>query len=125
VQNPQSDFQNEAKIFNVFRARPIRPGVSTTYTEPYNLARQFCSPNHLGRDRIGRNIVTPCSPQARSNYGGVGQVNRGDHYELAEEYIAKVKGLWDSWAEGFVLDDREGGRYADRAGAADQSFRRA
>ncbi len=86
---------------------------STTYTEPYNLARQFCSLDHISRGRIGWNIVTTWSPQAGGNFGGIGQVSHGDRYERAEEYMAVVKGLWDSWADNAVLDDRAQGRYAD------------
>ena len=86
---------------------------STTYTEPYNLARQFCSLDHISQGRVGWNIVTTWSPQAGSNFGGIGQVSHADRYERAEEYMAVVKGLWDSWADDAVKDDREGGRYAD------------
>src|SRR4051812_17563852 len=86
---------------------------STTYTEPYNLARQFSSLDHISRGRIGWNIVTTWSPQAGGNFGGIGQVSHGDRYERAEEYMTVVKGLWDSWADDAVLDDRDGGRYAD------------
>jgi FMN-dependent oxidoreductase (nitrilotriacetate monooxygenase family) len=86
---------------------------STTYTEPYNLARYFCSLDHISRGRIGWNIVTTWSPQAGGNFGGIGQVTHADRYERAEEYMAVVKGLWDSWADDAVLDDRAGGRYAD------------
>jgi len=86
---------------------------STTYTEPYNLARQFCSLDHISRGRIGWNIVTTWSPQAGSNFGGIGQVSHGDRYERAEEYMTVVNGLWDSWGDAAVLDDRSGGRYAN------------
>jgi len=86
---------------------------STTYTEPYNLARYFSSLDHISRGRIGWNIVTTWSPQAGSNFGGIGQVSHADRYERAEEYMTVVKGLWDSWADDAVLDDRDGGRYAD------------
>ena len=86
---------------------------STTYTEAYNLARQFSSLDHISRGRIGWNIVTTWSPQAGSNFGGIGEVSHADRYERAEEYMAVVKGLWDSWTDDAVLDDREGGRYAD------------
>lgn len=88
---------------------------STTYTEPYNLARQFCSLDHISRGRIGWNIVTTWSPQAGSNFGGIGQVSHADRYERAEEYMSVVRGLWDSWADEAVLDDRATGRYADPA----------
>src|ERR1700737_1329862 len=45
---------------------------STTYTEPYNLARQFCSLDHISRGRIGWNIVTTGAPHAPGNFGGTG-----------------------------------------------------
>jgi len=85
---------------------------STTYTEAYNLARQFCSLDHISRGRIGWNIVTTWSPQAGGNFGGIGEVSHADRYERAEEYMAVVKGLWDSWADDAVIDDRDGGHYA-------------
>ena len=87
---------------------------STTYTEPYNLARQFASLDHISRGRAGWNIVTTWSPQAGANFGHIGQVGHADRYERAEEFMTVVKGLWDSWADDAVLDDRAGGRYADR-----------
>jgi len=86
---------------------------STTYTEPYNLARQFASLDHISGGRIGWNIVTTWSPQAGSNFGTIGQVSHADRYERAEEFMTVVKGLWDSWADDAVLDDRTHGRYAD------------
>jgi len=88
---------------------------STTYTEPYNLARQFASLDHISNGRVGWNVVTTWSPLAGSNFGSIGQVGHADRYERAEEYMAVVKGLWDSWRDDAVLDDREGGRYADPA----------
>ena len=87
---------------------------STTYTEPYNLARQFASLDHISAGRVGWNIVTTWSPQAGANFGNVGQIGHADRYERAEEFMTVVKGLWDSWADDAVLDDRAGGRYADR-----------
>lgn len=86
---------------------------STTYTEAYNLARQFCSLDHISSGRIGWNIVTTWSPQAGGNFGGIGEVGHAERYERAEEYMTVVKGLWDSWADDAVLDDRASGRYAD------------
>ena len=87
---------------------------STTYTESYNLARQFASLDHISGGRAGWNIVTTWSPQAGANFGHIGQVGHADRYERAEEFMTVVKGLWDSWADDAVLDDREAGRYADR-----------
>jgi len=87
---------------------------STTYTEPYNLARQFASLDHISRGRAAWNIVTTWSPQAGANFGHIGQIGHADRYERAEEFMTVVKGLWDSWADDAVIDDRAGGRYADR-----------
>ena len=69
---------------------------STTYTEPFNLARYFSSLDHISHGRIGWNIVTTWSSQAGGNFGGIGEVSHADRYERAEEYMSVVKGLWDS-----------------------------
>src|SRR5712691_4447201 len=88
---------------------------STTYTEPFNLARQFASIDHISRGRIGWNIVTSWLATAARNYGGAGQVSHADRYARAEEFLTVVTGLWDSWAADAELDDRVGGRYANPA----------
>jgi FMN-dependent oxidoreductase (nitrilotriacetate monooxygenase family) len=87
---------------------------STTYTEPFNLARQFGSLDHISNGRVGWNIVTSWLASAAANYGGAGQVTHADRYARGEEFMTVVKALWDSWAEDAVLDDRAGGRYAQR-----------
>ncbi len=85
---------------------------STTYSEPFNLARQFASLDHISGGRVGWNIVTSWLAAAARNYGGAGQVSHADRYARGEEFVAVVKALWDSWADDAVLDDRAGGRYA-------------
>jgi FMN-dependent oxidoreductase (nitrilotriacetate monooxygenase family) len=85
---------------------------STTYTEPFNLARQFASIDHMSNGRAGWNIVTSWLAAAARNYGGDGQVTHADRYARGEEFVAVVKALWDSWADDAVLDDRDGGQYA-------------
>jgi FMN-dependent oxidoreductase (nitrilotriacetate monooxygenase family) len=85
---------------------------STTYTEPFNLARQFGSLDHISNGRVGWNIVTSWLATAAANYGASGQLTHADRYALGEEFMAVVKELWDSWAEDAVIDDRVGGRYA-------------
>src|SRR5581483_9734685 len=87
---------------------------STTYTEPFNLARQFGSLDHISNGRVGWNIVTSWLATAAANYGGAGQVTHADRYARAEEFMAVVKALWDSWAEDAVVDDRAGGLYAKK-----------
>ena len=88
---------------------------STTYTEPFNLARQFASLDHISRGRIGWNVVTSWLAPAARNYGGTTQVSHAERYARAEEFLTVVKGLWDSWAADAELDDRASGRYANPA----------
>ncbi len=85
---------------------------STTYTEPFNLARQYASLDHISRGRIGWNIVTSWSAPAARNFGDTSQKSHAARYEQAEEFMQVVKGLWDGWADDAVVDDRAGGRYA-------------
>ncbi len=85
---------------------------STTYTEPFNLARQFASIDHMSNGRAAWNIVTSWLATAARNYGGAGQVSHADRYARGEEFMTVVKALWDSWADDAVVDDRAGGVYA-------------
>jgi FMN-dependent oxidoreductase (nitrilotriacetate monooxygenase family) len=89
---------------------------STTYTEPFNLARQFASIDHISGGRVGWNIVTSWLATAASNYGGGTPVTHADRYERGEEFMTVVKALWDSWASDAIIDDREAGHYT-RPGA--------
>jgi FMN-dependent oxidoreductase (nitrilotriacetate monooxygenase family) len=86
---------------------------STTYTEPFNLARQFASIDHISNGRAAWNIVTSWLATAAENFGGDGQVGHADRYARGEEFMEVVKQLWDSWAPDAVVDDRASGRYAD------------
>lgn len=88
---------------------------STTYSEPFNLARQFASLDHISRGRIGWNIVTSWLATAARNYGG-NALEHAERYERGEEFMAVIKGLWDSWSEDAIIDDRSTGEYAKRDG---------
>ena len=85
---------------------------STSYMEPFNLARQFASLDHVSAGRIGWNIVTTWSVPAASNFGASGQVSHADRYLRAEEYVNITKALWDSWRDDAVVDNRTSGLYA-------------
>jgi FMN-dependent oxidoreductase (nitrilotriacetate monooxygenase family) len=85
---------------------------SSTYSEPYNLARQFASIDHISEGRAAWNIVTSWRAPVARNFGNSGQNTHADRYILAEEYVQVVKDLWDSWADEAVVDDRENGKYA-------------
>src|SRR5207302_4424495 len=87
---------------------------STTYTEPFNLARQFASIDHISNGRAAWNIVTSWLATAAENYGGAGQVSHADRYTGGEEFMEVVKALWDSWATDAVVDNRASGIYARR-----------
>ncbi len=85
---------------------------STTYSEPFNLARQFASIDHMSGGRVGWNIVTSWSVAAAGNFGDTEQVSHAERYARAEEYMAVVKELWNSWADDAIVDDRVSGEYA-------------
>lgn len=85
---------------------------STTYTEPFNLARQFASIDHISNGRAGWNIVTSWLATAAANFGGAGQLSHADRYARGEEFMRVVRALWDSWAADAVVDDRASGVYA-------------
>jgi len=85
---------------------------STTYTEPFNLARQFASIDHISNGRAAWNIVTSWLATAADNFGGAGQLSHADRYARGEEFMTVVKKLWDSWAADAVVDDRATGVYA-------------
>ena len=84
---------------------------STTYTEPFTLARQFASLDQMSNGRVRWNIVTTWLATASGNYGGHGELSHADHYERTEDYMRVVKALWDSWLDDALLDDRASGRY--------------
>jgi FMN-dependent oxidoreductase (nitrilotriacetate monooxygenase family) len=87
---------------------------STTYSEPFNLARQFASIDHISNGRAAWNIVTSWLATAAENFGGARQVSHADRYARGEEFMEVVNALWDSWAADAVVDDRASGAYAAR-----------
>jgi FMN-dependent oxidoreductase (nitrilotriacetate monooxygenase family) len=85
---------------------------STTFTEPYNLARQFKALDVMSHGRVGWNAVTTSNPGTAANYGA-GIAPRDDRYERAHEVIQLVQGLWGSWGRDAWVRDVEAGRFAD------------
>ncbi|MGP4088472.1 LLM class flavin-dependent oxidoreductase [Streptomyces sp. KR55] len=86
---------------------------STTYTEPYNLARLFASLDHLSRGRAGWNIVTTGAPQAAGNFGLDAHPVHAERYDRAREFVEVVTQLWDSWEDEALVADRKSGLFAD------------
>lgn len=85
---------------------------STTYTEPFNLARQLASLDHASGGRVGWNIVTTFSIAASRNFSNSFRPSHADRYDKGEEFVEVAKALWDSWADDAVADDRANGLYA-------------
>jgi FMN-dependent oxidoreductase (nitrilotriacetate monooxygenase family) len=86
---------------------------STTYGFPYDLARRLSTVDHFSGGRAGWNVVTTRIPSVALNFGLDAHPAHDDRYARAEEFVDVVRGLWDSWEDGAVLDDREAGRWAD------------
>src|SRR5438552_5031697 len=85
---------------------------STTYTEPFNLARQFASIDHISNGRAAWNIVTSWLATAAENYGGDGQASHAHRYTRGEELRQVVNALWDRWPTDAGGDNRASGIYA-------------
>lgn len=88
---------------------------STTYSEPYNLARMFASIDHLSGGRAGWNVVTGAFAEAAANFGRDNHPAHAERYSAAEEFVAVVKGLWDSWEDDAIVMDRASGEFVDPA----------
>jgi FMN-dependent oxidoreductase (nitrilotriacetate monooxygenase family) len=86
---------------------------STTYNEPYNLARRIATLDHLSRGRASWNIVTTFIPDVAANFGTAELPNHDDRYERAEEFVDVVTRLWDSWEDDALIGDKTTGRFAD------------
>ncbi|WP_280298894.1 LLM class flavin-dependent oxidoreductase [Nocardia neocaledoniensis] len=86
---------------------------STTYYEPYNLARLFSSLDHLSGGRAGWNIVTTGTDLAAANFGLDRHPDHAARYARAREFVDAVVALWDSWEDDAILLDRAAGIYAD------------
>ena len=84
---------------------------STTYYEPFNLARLFSSLDHISKGRVGWNIVTSWVQGAAENFGYEQMPDHAERYARAHEFLEVVTKLWDSWADDAILDDTAGGRY--------------
>jgi FMN-dependent oxidoreductase (nitrilotriacetate monooxygenase family) len=86
---------------------------STTYNEPYNLARLFASLDHISGGRAGWNIVTTSDAGAAHNFGLPEHPPHGERYEKAREFLDVVTRLWDSWEDDALVADPRSGVFAD------------
>jgi len=86
---------------------------STTFEQPYLIARRFASLDHLSGGRAGWNIVTTSNPDSALNFGLEEHMDHDERYARAREFYDVVTGLWDSWADDAFVRDVESGIYFD------------
>eukprot|EP01132_Coremiostelium_polycephalum_P008100 gene8100-9967_t len=86
---------------------------STTFDEPYHIARRFASLDHISGGRAGWNIVTTSNPDAALNFGLEDHMEHDERYRRAREFFDVVTGLWDSFADDAFIRDAESGIYFD------------
>jgi alkanesulfonate monooxygenase len=86
---------------------------STTYNEPYHIARKFGSLDHISRGRAGWNIVTSWSEAEAKNFNREQHLDYDTRYDRAAEFVEVVKGLWDSWDDDAFVHDKESGQFFD------------
>jgi FMN-dependent oxidoreductase (nitrilotriacetate monooxygenase family) len=90
--------------------------LNTTFNEPYELARQFATLDHLSHGRAAWNAVTSPDAFTGENFRRGGFLDHDLRYERAAEFIVAAKEIWDSWDDGAIVADRDSGDYV-RPGA--------
>src|SRR5690348_10353438 len=88
---------------------------STTFDEPYHVARRFASLDHISGGRAGWNIVTTSNPDAALNFGLEEHMEHAERYKRAREFFDVVTGLWDSFADDAFPRDVEDGIFFEPA----------
>ena len=88
---------------------------TTTFNEPYTLARQFASLDQISGGRSGWNLVTSNNEQDALNYSREAHLSHSDRYDRAIEFADVVNGLWDSWDDDAFIRDKEAGVFFDPA----------
>lgn len=88
---------------------------TTSYNEPFPIARKFASLDHISGGRAGWNVVTSVVPLEAANFGRDAHYGHAERYERAQEFVDAVTGLWDSVADDAFPRDKATGRYVDLA----------
>src|SRR5947208_1979869 len=89
--------------------------VSTSFGEPYHVARTFASIDHISQGRAAWNVVTSSQPRAALNFSRERHMEHELRYEVANEFVDVVRGLWDCWEDDAIVADKGSGRYIDPA----------
>jgi alkanesulfonate monooxygenase len=88
---------------------------STTYNEPFNVARKFATLDLISNGRAGWNVVTSWSEAEARNFNREQHVDYDTRYARAAEFVDVVKGLWDSWEADAFLFDKQSGQFFDES----------
>ena len=88
---------------------------STSYNEPYNIARRFATLDHVSGGRAGWNVVTTADLPSARNFGRDVVPDHAERYARADEFTSVVKALWDSWEDKAYIGDKASGRFIDPA----------
>lgn len=86
---------------------------STTYNEPFHIARKFVSLDHISGGRAGWNIVTSTGNATAYNFSDAPLPDHSERYARAGEFMEVVQALWDSWEEDAIVGNKENGLYVD------------
>ena len=115
---PFNNFFEPLTLLAAIAAVTERIGVigtaSTTYGEPYDIARRFASLDRVSRGRAGWNIVTSGNEMAAHNFGHDAHLEHSKRYARATEFLEVTMKLWDSWEDTAFIADRDRGRFVDR-----------
>ncbi|MET0267094.1 MAG: LLM class flavin-dependent oxidoreductase [Duganella sp.] len=87
--------------------------LTVSYSEPYTVARQFASLDHISRGRAGWNVVTSWLSGSAENYGKPVHPPHEVRYRIAAEHLTTVQGLWDSWEDDALVHDKASGQFID------------
>jgi FMN-dependent oxidoreductase (nitrilotriacetate monooxygenase family) len=85
--------------------------INSTFNEPYEVARQFASLDHLSDGRAAWNVVTSWDAFTGENFRRGGFLARDDRYARAQEFLETARELWDSWDDDGVVADKESGEF--------------
>jgi len=86
---------------------------STTYNDPYSLARRFATLDHVSKGRAGWNIVTTANADAAANFGYPNHPDPDHRYRRADEFLQVTQKLWDSWEDDAIVGDKDAPRFVD------------
>ena len=89
--------------------------VSTSFSEPFNVARLFSSIDHISAGRAAWNVVTSSNPKAALNFNRDEHLEHALRYQRANEFVDVVRGLWDCWDDGAIVADKTTGQFIDES----------